>query len=88
MGGALEQSGRGRCCGDQENRFFETGIDQCLLHVLGQVKVELIFGNAAGAECAGDLDGVADIDNDAERRPLTLGMRRLARIRSVFLAVC
>ena len=76
MDGPLEQPGRWRFGDDEQNGLVETGIDQRLLDLLRQLQVEGIFRHAAGAQRAGHVEGVADIDDDAECRWLAVRMRR------------
>jgi len=51
-----------------------------LLDRVGKLKIESVFGNAARADVARHLDGVAYIDDGAKRRMLTgrgFGARRM-----------
>ena len=68
----LEQAAPRRLGGDQQNGLVETGIDERLLDLLGKLKVEGIFRNSARAHGAGHIDGVADVDDDAEFRALAV----------------
>ena len=52
--------------GDQQHGLLEAGIDQGLLDLARELEVEGIFRDASRAHCAGYIDGVADIDHDAE----------------------
>ena len=72
----LEQPDRRRLGGDEQHGLVEAGIDQRLLDLLRQLQIEGIFRHAAGAERAGYVEGVADVDDDAECRGLAVRMRR------------
>ena len=66
--------------GDEQLGFGKAGVGKGLLDVLGELKVECVFGNAASAHRAGHLEGMADIDDDAEIRTLaTIRLRRGGR---------
>ena len=64
--GALHQAQPGRCRGDQQHGLLEAGIDQGLLDLARELKVEGVFRDIPRAHCPGYIDGVADIDHDAE----------------------
>ena len=65
---ALDKTPRRPRGGDQGDGLVETGIDERPLDVIGELQIERVFGDPACADGAGRLKGVADIDNDAERR--------------------
>ena len=59
-----------------------------LLDLLGELKIERVFGNAARAHRAGHFEGVADIDDDAEIRTLASVRLRRSGARSSPRAGC
>ena len=66
--------------GDEPDGPVETGGDERLLDRVGKLKIESVFGNAARADGARHLEGVACIDDGAKRRTLTgrgVGGRRM-----------
>ncbi len=69
----LEQGGSRRSGGDQQHGFAEPGIDQLALDQFCKPEIELVFGNAARAHCAGHLGRMADVDEDAKRRTVAPG---------------
>jgi hypothetical protein len=70
---ALDKTPRRRRGGDQDDGLVETGIDERPLDVIGELQIERVFRDTACADGAGHLEGVADIDNDAERRMRAAG---------------
>ena len=42
---------------------------RALLHRLGELEIEHVFGNAACTDGARHCERVADVEHDAERRP-------------------
>ena len=65
---------------DEPDGPVEAGGDERLLDRVGKLKIESVFGNAARADGARHLDGVAYIDDGAKRRTLKgrgLGARRM-----------
>ncbi len=80
----LEQAAPRRRRGDQERSLAETGVDERLLDLLGKLKIEGVFRNSPRAHGAGHIDGMADVDRDAEFRPLAVV--RLGRDRGRLLA--
>ena len=72
----LEQPDRWRFGSDEQNGLVEAGIDQRLFDLLRQLQVEGVFRHAAGTQRARHIEGVADIDDDAEGRGLAVRMRR------------
>src|SRR5579862_7987371 len=75
--GPLEQTSPGWGGGDEEGGLVEAGLAESLLDLSRKLKIERIFRNAARADGAGYVDGMADIDDDAEFRPLaSVGFRR------------
>ena len=72
----LEQPDRRRLVGDEQHGLVEAGTDQRLFDLLRQLQVEGIFRHAAGTERARHIEGVADIDDDAECRGLAVRVRR------------
>ena len=72
----LEQPDRWRFGSDEQNGLVEAGIDQRLFDLLCQLQIEGIFRHAAGTQRAWHVEGVADIDDNAEGRGLAVRMRR------------
>ena len=83
---ALDKTPRRRRGGDQDDGLVETGIDERPLDVIGELQIERVFGDTACADGAGHLKGVADIDNDAERRMRAVGGGLGGGRRAVFAA--
>ena len=63
------------------DRLAEAGVGERLFDLLRKLKIEGVFGNPARAHRAGHIDGVADIDHDAEFRALAKVRLRRGRRR-------
>src|SRR5579863_5140262 len=75
--GPLEQTSPGWGGGDEEGGLVEAGVAEGLLYLSRKLKIERIFRNAARADGTGHVDGMADINDDAEFRSLaSVGFRR------------
>jgi hypothetical protein len=72
---------------DKPDGLVKPGVDEGLLDCVGELEIEGIFGNATRAEGARHIDGVADVDDDAEGRTLAgRGFGRARRGRRGLLA--
>ena len=69
--GPFKQAPEGCSLGDEPNSFFEAGFGKRLHHLIGEVQIVAILGDAARAVGAGLVDGMADIHDDAECRTFT-----------------
>ena len=68
----FKQASQGSGLGDQPNGLFKTRFEQRIHRLVGELKIVTVLGDAAGAVGAGLLDGMADVDNDAECRTLAI----------------
>ena len=74
-----DQSLHGPTIRDQQGGLAEAGIDQALLDLLCEGKVEFIFGEATGAFGSRHLERVPDIHDDAKSRAVAGRLARLDR---------
>ena len=66
--GALEQAVARPIGGDQQRGLGEAPVQQPLRDLVRQAQVELVFGNAAGAQRAADFSRMTDVHDHAEAR--------------------
>ncbi len=84
-GDPLGEARRRRLAHDQQLGAREAGLLQALLDLAGEAQVEIVFERAARTSGARSLDGVSDVDKDAELAGVAFSAAcvRTSRIRRV-----